>query len=123
MALRKEYFDKYDHNKDNKAMKRVRITFDVDHQLRKRIKVAAAKNNQSISEYLGHLLEELIPSETELEEQARHPLPSDFMEGIYKVREQVIRESKGHLFEDSAEALRRLREERTHYLEQLRGQE
>lgn len=54
--------------------------------------------------------------------QERHPVPPNIMEEVYRVQEQVFRDSKGHIFEDTTEALRQLREERTQYLEQLRKQ-
>lgn len=103
-------------------MKRLRITFDVSPELRKRIKAAALQNNLSISEYLVNILEEAVPEEVELIRQERHPVPPDTMEEVYRIQEQVIRDSKGHIFEDTTEALRRLREERTQYLEELREQ-
>ena len=103
-------------------MKRLRITFDVSPELRKRIKAAALQNNLSISEYLVNILEEAVPDEMELVGQERHPVPPDIMEEVYRVQEQVIRDSKGHIFEDTTELLRQLREERTQYLEQLREQ-
>ena len=53
------------------------------------------------------------------EDQARHPVPSDILDEVYRIREQVLRESKGHIFEDSTEAIRRMREERTQELEAI----
>ncbi len=103
-------------------MKRPRITIDVSPELRKRIKAAALQNNLSISEYLVNILEEAVPDEMELVGQERHPVPLNTMEEVYHVQEQVIRDSKGYIFEDTTEALRRLREERTQYLEELREQ-
>lgn len=121
MALRKDdFYESYD--KGNEAMKRSRITIDVSPELRKRIKKAATENELSISEYLGRILEEKVPDEIELAQQERHPVPPDIMEEVYRVQEQVIRDSKGHIFEDSTEVLRRMREERTQYLEELREQ-
>jgi hypothetical protein len=103
-------------------MKRSRITIDVTPELRKRIKLAAAQNEMSISEYLGRILEQAVPDELGLVEQEGHPVPSDILEEVDRIHELVIRESKGHIFEDSAEVLRQQREERTQYLEQLREQ-
>jgi hypothetical protein len=103
-------------------MNRPRITFDVSPELRRRIKAAALQNNLSISEYLVNILEKIVPDETQLTKQERHPVPPDIMEEVYRVQEQVLRDSKGHIFEDTTEALRQLREERTQYLEQLRKQ-
>ncbi len=121
MALRKD--DLYEsYEREKQAMKRVRITFDVNPKLRKRIKEAAMQNNLSVSEFLVNILDEAVPYEEELGQQERHPVPPDIMDDVYRVQERVIRESKGHIFEDSTEELRRLREERTQYLEELREQ-
>jgi predicted metal-dependent RNase len=103
-------------------MKRSRITIDISPELRRRIKVAASQRDLSISEYLGNILEENVPEEMNLIEQDTHPVPSDILEEMDRIRERVIRESKGYIFEDSAEVLRQQREERTQYLEELREQ-
>ncbi len=120
MALRKEQInDTY--NEENQTMKeRTRITIDISPELRQRIKIAALHKNLSISEYLSNILEQSVPDEITVAEQARHPVPSDILDEVYRIREQVLRESKGHIFEDSTEAIRRMREERTEYIEQLR---
>jgi predicted metal-dependent RNase len=122
MALRKEEFHHDDERQEITTMKRSRITIDISPELRRRIKIAASRNDQSISEYLGRILEENVPEEMELVEQDVHPVPTDILEEIDRVRERVIRESKGHIFEDSTEVLRQQREERTQYLEELREQ-
>ena len=122
MALHKEDFNKEDKQQEANTMKRSRITIDISPELRRRIKVAASQRDLSISEYLGNILEEHVPEEMDLVEQDVHPVPSDILEEIDRIRERVIRESKGHIFEDSTEVLRQQREERTQYLEELREQ-
>ena len=122
MALRKEEFHHDDEQQETNTMKRSRITIDISPELRRRIKIAASRNDQSISEYLGRILDEHVPEEMDLVEQDVHPVPSDILEEIDRIRERVIRESKGHIFEDSTEVLRQQREERTQYLEELREQ-
>lgn len=122
MALRKEEFHHEDEQQEANTMKRSRITIDISPELRRRIKIAASRNDQSISDYLGRILEENVPEEMDLVEQDVHPVPSDILEEIDRIRERVIRESKGHIFEDSSEVLRQQREERTQYLEELREQ-
>lgn len=120
MALRKEEIDEF-YEKENRVMKeRTRITIDVSPELRQRIKLAALHKNLSISEYLSNILEQTVPEEITVGEQARHPVPSDILDEVYRIREQLLRESKGHTFEDSTETIRRMREERTEYIEQLR---
>lgn len=119
MALRKENLDD-DDDQEAQAMKRSRITIDISPELRRRIKIAASQNDLSISEYLGNILEQAVPDELSMVEQERHPVPSDILEEVSRIHERVLRESKGHIFEDSAEVLRQQREKRTQYLEQLR---
>ena len=122
MALRKENFNEDDNQQEANTMKRSRITIDISPELRRRIKVAASQRDTSISEYLGGILEENVPDEINLVEQNTHPVPSDILEEVDRIHERVLRESKGHIFEDSAEVLRQQREERTQYLEELREQ-
>ena len=122
MALRKEDFQDDDEQQKANTMKRSRITIDISPELRRRIKVAASQRDLSISEYVGSILEENVPEEMNLVEQDVHPVPSDILEELDRIRERVIRESKGHIFEDSTEVLRQQREERTQYLEELREQ-
>ena len=122
MALHKEEFHHDDEQQETTTMKRSRITIDISPELRRRIKIAASRNDQSISDYLGRILEENVPEEMDLVEQDVHPVPSDILEEIDRIRERVTRESKGHIFEDSSEVLRQQREERTQYLEELREQ-
>ena len=55
-----------------------------------------------------------------MEEQEKHPVPSDILEEVYRIRKQLSQESKGYIFEDSAAAVRRMREERTRELEARR---
>jgi hypothetical protein len=122
MALRKENSNEDDKQQEANTMKRSRITIDISPELRRRIKVAASQRDVSISEYLGGILEENVPDEINLVEQNTHPVPSDILEEVDRIHERVLRESKGHIFEDSAEVLRQQREERTQYLEDLREQ-
>ena len=122
MALRKEEFHHEDEQQEINPMKRTRITIDISPELRRRIKIAASRNDVSISEYVGQILEGNVPEEMDLVEQDAHPVPPDILEEMDRIRERVIRESKGHIFEDSTEVLRQQREERTQYLEELREQ-
>ena len=56
---------------------------------------------------------------TKRKRREQYGITPDFLEGVYRVREWIMQESKGQLFEDSAEMVRRQREERTEYLEQV----
>jgi len=115
MALRNQDFDENDEH-TVQATKRSRITIDISPELRRRIKLAAIENDLSISEYVGQILEEAVPDEVSTTQRQRHQIPDDFLEQVYRVREQVIRDSKGELFEDSTEMIRQMREERTRQL-------
>ena len=115
MALRKEDLDDDDEHRDN-AKKRSRITFDVSPELKRRIKMAALQEDLSVGEYLGRILEQAIPDEASATQRQWKPIPEDFLEQIHRVREQVIKDSKGEIFEDSTELIRQMREERTRYL-------
>ncbi|SRR2546422_7224323 len=122
MALREE--DLYKTNDRTKhPAKRSRITFDVSPELRRRIKIAALQHDLSIGEYLGQILEQAVPDEASMAQRERHYATPETLQRVLRVRERLIQESKGELFEDSAELLRKQREERTHYLEQLGEQE
>ncbi|GAC1616114.1 MAG: hypothetical protein NVS4B11_03870 [Ktedonobacteraceae bacterium] len=116
MAVRKQEFDDKD-QQNQKPAKRSRITFDVSPDLRRRIKVAAADNNASIGEYLGHIIEQAIPEETNKTEQPRHPVTRKSSERLHMLREKTLADRKGKPFEDSTEMIRQMREERTQYLE------
>jgi hypothetical protein len=122
MALRKEDFDDEDEYREANTMKRSRITIDISPELRRRIKIAAHQNDLSISEYVGDILEKNVPGEANVILEEEHPVTPEYLEQILRVRERIMRESKGQLFEDSAEMIRQMREERTKYLEELREQ-
>ena len=115
MALRKEDLDDDDEQRDN-AKKRSRITIDLSPELRRRIKMAALQNDLPISEYVGRILEQTVPDEASATQRQWKPIPEDFLEQVHRVREQVIKDSKGEIFEDSTELIRQMREERTKYL-------
>lgn len=59
--------------------------------------------------------------EASLTQRQRRYATSETLQQVLRVRERLMQESKGELFEDSAELLRKQREERTQYLEQLGG--
>jgi hypothetical protein len=115
MAQRKEDLS---HNKHQAAptTKRSRITIDLSPELRRRIKLAALQHDLSISEYISDILEQTVPEEKSSLERERRPVTRDFLESVYRVRERIMQESKGQLFEDSAELIRQQREKRTQQL-------
>lgn len=117
MAVEKHYMDDdhYDEEKDA-TRKRTRITIDVTPALRRRIRLAALNEDLSISEYVEQILEDRVPSEETITQLKEHPVTPEFLEEVYKVRQQIIRDAKGEPFEDSVEVIRRAREERTREL-------
>lgn len=122
MALRKEEIDDTYYEENQTMKERTRITIDVSPELRQRIRLAAFQNDISISEYVSNILEQAVPDQETISLEKRHPIPPEFLEQLFRLREQIFRESNGHIFEDSAEAVRRMREERTKYLEEVREQ-
>jgi len=63
-----------------------------------------------------------VPGESSMWRLHRHPVPPEVLEDFRQLSEQIFKENNEQYFEDSTEALRRMREERTQYLEQLRSQ-
>ena len=118
MALRKEEFHHKDEQQEANTMKRSRITIDISPELRRRIKVAASQRDVSISEYLGQILEEHVPEEASIRQLGR-PVTQESLERLRRVREQILHDRQGKLFEDSTEMIRKMREERSQELEQL----
>jgi hypothetical protein len=63
-----------------------------------------------------------IPGESSMRGVHWRPVTQETLEQVLRVRERIMRESKGQPFEDSTELIRQMREERTKYLEELREQ-
>ena len=115
MALRKEDLDADDEQRDN-AKKRSRMTIDISPELRRRIKMAALQNDLPIGEYVGRILEDNVPEEVSMAQRQHRPVTREAIERLLKFREELIQETNGQLFEDSAEILRQEREKRTRHL-------
>jgi hypothetical protein len=118
MALRKQEFDDNE-EQSSKSKKRPRITIDVTPELRRRIKIAASQNDLSISEYIGKILDEVLPEEVSATPRERRYATPEFLQKVLQVRERIMQESNGELFEDAAELVRKMREERTEYLDEV----
>ena len=63
---------------------------------------------------------EPVPGQSSMERVHWHPVTPELLEQVYRVREQIMQESKGKIFEDSTEIIRQQREERT---QQLMGED
>ena len=121
MASRKEDFHDDDLQEANR-MKRTRITIDISPELRRRIKIAASRNDLSISEYLGNILEENVPDEVSIIEEEEQPITLEEIENLRRLRKLILQDRQGKPFEDSSEMIRQMRENRTRYLEQVQEQ-
>ncbi len=111
MAKQSHYND--DHNR--LPGKRPRLIIDINPELRRRIKIAAAQKDLSIREYIEDILDQAVPSE----KQERGRLNSAAIEDLLKTREEILRERQGKPFSDSTELIRQMREERSEYLVEL----
>ncbi len=118
MALRKVNFHDDNEQQETNTMKRSRITIDISPELRRRIKVAASRNDLSISEYLGNILEQSVPDEASMRQPGR-PVTQETLERLRRIREKILQDRQGKLFEDSTEMIHKMREERSQELEQL----
>ncbi len=109
----------YSNNQKRHPGKRPRLMIDISPELRRRIKVAAAQKDLSVNEYVGRILEEAVPPETNFFlKRERGQLNSAAIEDLLKTREEIMRAHPGQVF-DSVETLHQLREERLKELEQL----
>ncbi len=57
--------------------------------------------------------------ETNEAQVRRRPVSREAFEHLLRFREELIKETNGHIFEDSVEILRQEREKRTEYLMQV----
>ncbi len=117
MAVEKQHMDDYhDEEGKNAARKRSRITIDVTPSLRRRIRLAALQKDLSISEYVGQILEDEVPEEENPPQRQGRPITREAIERLRRVREEIIQERGGKLFEDSAALIDEMRDERTREL-------
>lgn len=122
MVAQRQRYDDYDdhdnHADTEKTKKRVRMTFDVAPDLRRRIKLAALNHNLTLNEYLGQVLEEVVPVEEDIMQKHRQPVSREAIERLLQFRQELIKETNGIVFDDTAEILHEEREKR---LNQLTG--
>ena len=87
-------------------------------QLYRRIILAATKSNLSVPEYVERILEEnVLPKPAHPQEQEQG-LNREAIDRLFRLQEQIKRNHPGQVFEDSAEQLHQIREERMRELEQ-----
>lgn len=114
MAIRRQDF----HDNEHHSTKRTRVTFDVNPQLRRRIKMAADQQDVSIGEYLGRILEQIVPEEAHITQQMR-PVTYQTLNSFQQLQNELIQERGGKPFSDSTEIIHQMREERSKELGEL----
>ena len=98
----------------NRGRKRSRLMIDLSPELRRRIKVAAARRDLSVREYVARILEDVVPAEENASREARRPVTQRTLESLLHAREAVMR---GRRFDDdSTDLLREARAERMEHL-------
>lgn len=94
------------------------LTLDLDAELMRRIRFAAARNRLSIREYIEDALDEVVP--TDISESQEHtPVTREALDGLLQLREQFKKNHPGQVLNDSTEIIRQMREERSQYLADL----
>jgi len=117
MAVRKDEFSD-DKRRAGKSKKRPRLAIDVDDDdLRRRVKIAAARRDMSVSAYVSGILAQNVPDEIDDIEQQGHPITQEAIDSLRQVHDEIKRRRQGKPFEESTlEMLWRSREERTREL-------
>ena len=102
---------------DNQGMPyREPLTLDLDAELMRRIRFAAARSRLSIRDYVEDALEKVVPEEDDVQEM-RKKQRAEAINDLVRTREEIMKAHPGVIY-DSVETLRQLREERTRELEQ-----
>jgi hypothetical protein len=94
------------------------LILHIQPPLRRRLRIAAAQSHLSEEEYVGRLLEHVVPPESESVQLSSGHLNRAAVEDLKQYREALRKAHPGQKFEDSVELLRQAREERTRELEQ-----
>jgi len=95
---------------------RARLTLDITPEMRRRIRLAAARRDLTIREYIERILDEALPPLQELEAQQSagrtgRPLTREAVDQLLATRERIMRGR--HFADDSTDLLNEAREERT----------
>jgi hypothetical protein len=114
MAMQHEHYD----DQTSRPKKRSRLIIDIVPELRRRIKIAAAENDLSIQEYVGRILDQVVPPERSSEQREYGRLDRAAVDKLLRTREAIMRAHPGQVFEDSSELIYQAREERSRELEQ-----
>ncbi len=98
---------------------RPRLMIDINPELRRRIKIAAAQKDLSIREYIEQILERAVPGEGQLPQREPRRVTQEAIDRLRQVREQIRKKYPNTVFTDSAEIVRQMRDERSEYLAEL----
>ena len=98
--------------------KRTRLIIDISPGLRKRVRLAAAQSDLSMREYVESILERAVPDAPAISHSPRRRLDRTAFERLRNTWEAIERAHPGVVFEDSAETIRQMRQERSDELEQ-----
>ncbi len=113
MAMRRQEHD------DEHAENDTQITLQISPRLQKRIQKAVAGGDQSVQEYLENVLEQTIPTEDdEAYRVQRNPVSKETLAKILQASDEIMQRTRGQIFEDPVEVIRKMREERTQELGQ-----
>lgn len=96
------------------------LIINIHPQLRRRLTVAAAQSNLSVEEYVGSILEQVVPPEANNTQRSGR-LNRAAVDELLKYREEIKRAHPGQVFEDSVELLR-LRERTAGRINRVLGQ-
>ena len=106
-------------NQARQGSRRTRLMVDISPELRRRIKIAAARQDLSMKDYVERILEQAVPAEAATAGLPRRPVTREAFEELMALRDALSRAHPGETFGDSAEEIRKMRQERSEYLDQL----
>lgn len=101
----------------DQGSKRTRLMIDINPELRRRIKIAAARRDLSIKDYVERILEQSVPAEAPPIQ--RRPISKEAVEELFALSDEIMRAHPELAFGDTTEEIRQMREERDRHLEEL----
>jgi hypothetical protein len=99
------------------VQKRTRLAIDIDPELRRRIKIAAAERDVSLRDYVVQSIEKALNDQPRVESPRGNVIGSETIAQFEKIRADLMR---GRIFEDdSTDIINEAREERSRELERI----
>src|SRR5436853_3043882 len=108
MALQKHHFDNSDEQTPHGG-EQTQLTFGVDPALLQRIENVASEHGLSVDDYLRQLLDLVVPKKANTTQQQWSPPNAEALEGLIRIRKQIMQDRQGKPFEDSTEMIRQMR--------------